>query len=420
MPFAIYTLGGGVLAEYAFIIVVSVLFLYSSLKIAKTLKIRQDLFYIFSLTPFTLFFGLINGTELLNLALIELFIAFLMEKRSFAGFFLGLAFLARYSSAILLPLVLIVKKPKGIAKNIVFFAAPIIPWLVFNFYQTGNMFTSIADTYALDVKYRFYISQFPDFTGIVKFASFFAPLIAIGLVIGLRNRKKINLLFLLLLVVAVYQYATTPIKETRYLFPIVLPLAYFAVIGSTKIKSKVVVPTLLIFCIAHLVVLSAAAEYQTANVFRDSIAELRANGISNCTIQTNAWPLLNYLGQPSDVYPRKEMLANSVTNSTLLFFYRLGEPYWANGSFLSQFKTVYNNSDFIILGGTCTPPEKVSLIYMESLKQKELSVYNITINTNPCFVLFENNPFEEVCNFMNGKGFTKDANRENGIGYVRD
>ena len=58
---------------------------------------------------------------------------------------------------------------------------------------------------------------------------------------------------------------------------------------------------------------------------------------------------------------------------------------------------------------------------MDLLHEKILSVYNVSINTNSCFVMFSNvETLEKGCNLLNGKGFTKDDNREAGLEYVRD
>ena len=103
LPFILYPLNNA-FSEYVFIIIASLLFLYSTVKLADKLKISRELFYLFSLSPMVLFFGLLNGTELLSLALLELFFVYVIEKKARSGIFLGLACLARYNFLIFLSL----------------------------------------------------------------------------------------------------------------------------------------------------------------------------------------------------------------------------------------------------------------------------------------------------------------------------
>src|SRR3989344_3792254 len=67
-------------AEYIFIILVSLLFLYSSSRVAEALNVDKALFYLFSLSPFALFHGMISGTEILSLSLLELFVVSLIKN----------------------------------------------------------------------------------------------------------------------------------------------------------------------------------------------------------------------------------------------------------------------------------------------------------------------------------------------------
>ena len=140
---------------------------------------------------------------------------------------------------------------------------------------------------------------------------------------------------------------------------------------------------------------------------------------------TNAWSLINYLGMPAEPFPRKELVQHSIDEGNfILFFYSIGEPDWAqNRTFMEQYKTVYESKEFIILGNAsrCMPQEKVNQTYLSMLHDKIFLVYNVSINTNPCFVMFSGNSFlESSCNFVNMKGFVTDENRIIGLEMVRD
>ena len=148
------------LAPYFYIIFVSFLHFYSSLKIAERFDLNKTIYYLLSLSPFLLLEGLKNSTELLTLSLVQLFLA--NFNNLYAGIFFGLAFLSRYTSIGLIPLILFLKKPKKIVIFALIFLLIISPWLIFNYIKTGNALTSIADSYALNVLFRDYINdKFP-------------------------------------------------------------------------------------------------------------------------------------------------------------------------------------------------------------------------------------------------------------------
>ena len=111
VPFFFYVFRflGRTLAEVWFILSVSVLFTYSSVRLAKICKIEPWIFYALSLNSYVLAMGIGSGTELLTLALLELFIAEIIEG-AWSGIFIGLAFLARHTILTLAPLVILHKR----------------------------------------------------------------------------------------------------------------------------------------------------------------------------------------------------------------------------------------------------------------------------------------------------------------------
>ncbi|HIG97251.1 MAG TPA: hypothetical protein HA230_02800 [Candidatus Aenigmarchaeota archaeon] len=417
--------------EYLFIVLSSLLFLYATIKLADAMKLRREVFYLLLLSPFVLFFGLINGTELLSLALLELFLA-LMGKR-YSGTFLGIACLARYNFVIFAPLLLADKNPKKIALNIMFFVLPFLPWFLYNFYTTGNAFTSMVDSYAINVKFRYYFTQPFSVMHLVTAITFLLPVFAYGLFIVAKRwkrltKEKYNILMLAIMILSIYLYSSTFSKELRYLFPLALPVAYFSYRGFDSLRKKPKTFLLTIIIALNLVLfvtMNISANYESKDKYADAINVLRANSIENCSLMTNAWSLINYLGMPAEPFPRKELVQHSIDEGNfILFFYSIGEPDWAqNRTFMEQYKTVYESKEFIILGNAsrCMPQEKVNQTYLSMLHDKIFLVYNVSINTNPCFVMFSGNSFlESSCNFVNMKGFVTDENRITGLEMVRD
>ena len=96
-------------------------------------------------------------------------------------------------------------------------------------------------------------------------------------------------------------------------------------------------------------------------------------------------------------------------------FSKTPEPEWAKDkNFLKKFPVLYESNKFIILGekGKCNPEERIDKTYVELTSKEVNEIYNYTINTNPCFTLFDKKPLlEKTCNFVNFKEFKQDANR---------
>jgi len=222
---------GWLASEYMYIILISGLFAYSIVKLANSVKINnRDLFYFLSLSPYVLFQGLVNGTELLSLALFQLFLVYIFERKDFAGLYLGLACLTRYNFLIFLPLVVFTRDIKSIVKNIVYFALPFIPWFAYNYTSTGNIFTALADSYALNVILRSYAIQPIDYVNFLNIIAYLLPFFSLGIIYTIYRWKKfggslwnflkveeVNIIMLTVLLLSVYQYILIPIKNERFL-----------------------------------------------------------------------------------------------------------------------------------------------------------------------------------------------------------
>ena len=434
-PFVFLILGAfGAAAEQVFIVLVSILFLYSTIRLADRLKISREIFYIFSLSPMVLFFGMINGTELLSLALVELFLAFLIDKKPAAGIFLGLAFLTRYNFLIFLPLVFSNRSPKKILATFGLFALTLVPWLAFNFFTTGNMLTSLADSYALNFKFRYYFDKPFSFAHLFIAISFLLPLFVFGVLSAIRKwnvkggsmkflcREKANILLIIIFLLSIYQYASTPSKELRYLFPVALPVAYFSVKGLEWInRRKIALAIIGLIIIANLVLLASLHipnPYEPREKYQNAISALEEN-FAECRLLTNAWPIINYLNRSAEPFPRRELLNRSIEEGNLiLLFNSIGEPEWKSS--LPKEFLIKETDDYILLGKGCISSRRYEHNYLNLTAEKILLARNVSINTNPCFVLFENSAAEGICNFANGRGFVKDKNRISGLEFVRD
>lgn len=356
---------GWALAEYAYIIVVSILYLYSSLVFARKTGIDRTLFYAFSMNAYALVFGLKLGSELLSLALLQLFIAHLYDKR--AGIYAGLSFLARYSNLNFLLFLLAPRNARKIALAIILFALVISPWLYFNYAETGSPVTSIRDSYMLNVVFRRldgYISSF-SYSDLLFSLNLLLPLMIAGIARLFSRKSEYDVLMLGFLAVAVVSYALIPFKEERYMFPITLPAAYFAAKGAEARRSGILL-AFVIATLALLFILLPAARNEPSYFYRTVSTE--------CMAQSNAWVALNYYGTPSEPYPNQEQFGEAVEDGyRIIFFKHAGFPlYMNNRTFMQRFPVIEENEGYVMYGDAskCKEPANHEMLFMDRIARR--------------------------------------------------
>jgi len=293
------------MAEVVFVVFVSTFFLYSSYRICQEYDLNLSYFYPILMMPATIYYGAINGTEMLSLAFAMLFLSELDRERS--GIWLGLTFLSRYTYGIIIPLVLVQKDLKKSVKTLLVSAVPVSLWVFYNYIATGHPMKSFANYLGLNLFGRsihdplnplnLFIIGLP--------ASLFLFLFLKG---ELRNEIDFysnEVLFVTgFAVLNLLLYFVSNPKPLRYLYPMVLPVAFFATkaiqvndrfeLSGYNVESK------------HLVVVFSAVSIIAASVivvvnplpspqnFKDAAAS--AEG---CMAQSNAWPMISYAGTPT-------------------------------------------------------------------------------------------------------------------------
>lgn len=430
-------------AEFIFIISTSLLFMYSSVRLAKVIKFNPTAFYALSLNVYLLSNGLINGTELLALAFLELCICFIIENNAFSGLFLGLSALSRYAGLFLFPIVLLHLNVKKILKSLLLFAGVMALWLGYNFYSTGNLFTSIADQYANNILYRHYLIQPIKLIDFLLTQNILIPFFIIGVVIaaytiikslkGFKPKSiwktieklKIEIIMFFLLVYSIISYTNIPVKNNRYLFNLVLPTFYFSYIGIcyliNKFKGKkklMVTVALVLFAISLIAAVGiqlSGKDYVDPDIYRPTIPKLNELNLSNCSIMSNSWVMLNYMGRPSLPPPRHKLINESLEQGQILVLFKQDkEPEYVNNElFIKTLPIIYEHKDYYIIGtDKCLPIKTYDNLFVEEVDRVIYKLNGYHINKNPCFTMFHKHSLlEKTCNFLNLKGFKQDENR---------
>jgi len=348
------------------------------------------------------------------------------------------------------PLFLLDIDRKKLVFNLLLFVLTLLPWFGYNFYATGDMLTSMANSYALNIKARFYIKEPFTYAHLLQVSLFATPLVLFGVIKSIKSckssyssfwktpngkglslfdrifqfikKERINFTFLLILAISLYQFNSISFKHIQYLFSMVLPVSYFSVIGVAPLKKiskrflKLTAVLILILNLFYLIVLDATYPYENDAKFNESIKLMQSLGIAECRTLSNGWAILNYLKKNSEPFPREELVQKTVEEGNfILLFYRANEPeYVKNTTFLKTFPVILNTEEFILIGNLtkCNPTRKVDQSYLYLLHEIILDTRGYSINTNPCFIIFDRIPIAEgFCNFVNLRGFKIDKNR---------
>ncbi len=439
---------GWILAEYIFIIFVSFLFFYSSYKLSKILKFNPLLFYVLSLSFYTLRYGLVNGTELLSIVFLELSLLYLLSNNYFSGFFMGFSALTRYTGLVFFPILFFHKKIKNVLISLFLFGFTFVPWFIYNFYKTGNFFTSIADQYANNILYRSYISQdivFNHFVQVFGFLFLFCLfgffIVFFNLILSVRDYRKFNfinyildnrvqIVMLCLFIYSIFSYASIPIKNQRYLFTLILPIAYFSYVSlhylfSTFFSNLTNKKFLLNFLILLLFLFNITYAFHIENKYNEvdilkyekAINKIHELNLTKNSIRSNEWVYLNYLGLDTLPFPMEKEVIGSIKNGEKTVLFRgIADPeYTQDSEFIGSLLKIYESDLFIIIGdiNINSNSSKYDLTYLESTKIYAEKYLEKNLNINPCFILFQSIQIVEMaCNFVNFNNFSLDQNRE--------
>ncbi len=336
----------GNIARHLYIITISSLFFISVIKLSDALyekyfnkyDIKKETFafflYFFSLSLFSLCYGLTEGTELLGLALFQLFLAYFI-KNKYCGHFLGFAFLSRYNFLIFFPFLFVNKNYKKILKNIFLALLVTIPWFLFNYIQWGNLFTSVIDSYYLNMLSRTDSIQPFNFLSLFKPIGWFLPFFLAGFIPLFKKIKrksfseyKFELLFLIILLISIYEVYSIPFKVSRYMFNMVLPTAFFSTLGTLVIIKKypkIKKPLIAIFLISFFISIIYLGSYfyigmDRYGMFYESSQKIKELGIENCKIFSPHWVPVNYYS--GNVYYLSLNLSSIVKNNKIALIFQ--------------------------------------------------------------------------------------------------
>jgi len=345
----------GNIGEYFYIIFVSLLFLYSSVKLSDHLYDKywhrynfkknevRFLFFLLSCNPFLIYFGVLEGSELLALSFLELFLVFWL-KNKFSAYYLGLAVLTRYNYLAFLPLVFINRDYKKVLKNLLLFVVIVSPWLIYNYLSWGNYFTSIVESYNHNILLRENIAWPFSFKDILYATNILIPFALLGLVYSIvnafkRQEIKYTLIFLAIAIFTIFDYYNTPFKISRYLFNLSLPMAYFSMVFLLNFTKNIISKKKLFFIIFlfWLLITSFIVIWEYNNRFSDNMYKEAANVIIdkdllNCSIRSNHWVPVNYY--TSNTYSLWMSPQEAIANNEIVLIFKDYQNFSLDNTFI--------------------------------------------------------------------------------------
>lgn len=366
---------GWFLADYVYILAISILFLLACVKFSESFKLDKVMLYATMANAYTILYGIRNGTELLSLSMIMMFFSYAVKKDGHikSAFFMTLSILARYNNILLLPFVLITRKARSILFSALAVIATMSPWLLFNYIKTGNPLYSIADYYVLVTLQRLYYSD----PSMQAASILFLGAIACSLIIFRKKVAKIGIYdisMLMLGAAVVLSFMNTPFRDIRYLFVLVLPASYFFV----KIFGNFRQITLAIV-IFNIITASYVLSIQPRS--EDSIFVIR--NLDDCALMSNAWVYFDYRGISCEQYPLEHEVGEKIGEGYRIAIFKwVREPtYSGNSTFLSQFPNMTDTNSYVVLGNSslCKARYEINSTFTERKNEYLVSERNTTI-----------------------------------------
>ncbi|MEM0087060.1 MAG: glycosyltransferase family 87 protein [Candidatus Micrarchaeaceae archaeon] len=324
-------------ALLGYVMLVYLLLIWASTYLADALGMNRLVTYAAFLSPYLLYFGfIVNGTEALSAALLLFGLGLISKRSSYAGILFGLAALAKYPAMIFFPLLFLLRKPKKIFYAFLLEAIVILPWLLFNYDVFGNPLASYMNAFDIAL-----ITPFePLYLGTILSVFWYPALlctIAILLFYMLRFRLKprmrekifipksmageIVIGFLVISIVEFmlvgWHYDVFSQSRFGYLsyFGVSLAAAYMLsrinkihrrIYGLNLGNLPFVVAAICFIVLAYYAFAfhSSMAYYNyalyntngAASVFSYAKSELYALGYGNCSVISNAWVPMKYVG----------------------------------------------------------------------------------------------------------------------------
>lgn len=286
------------------------------------------------------------GSDLFALAFLILAIAVVSPKKK--GFLFGLSSLSRYNFLVFGVVFLwqLRKEPKKLP--VLFLTAFItwIPWLIFNYFYSGDPFFSLNETTYLNI----FLKGVSAPIGIEQYVLIVVFLIVL-FIAGFKRFKDNALSHSALLNIG--QFFISAVKETRFINLVTPALAFnVAQISKRRFLFKTVFVGLFVIAFAGMLWPFFTEPTHYDSIFKnDSVPS--DSFLFQCRVASDKWVLFYPQGIVAQFLPDSNRFNEYLNKGTVLVVYDY------NGVDLNAYKNVINRGEYVIIKpDTCAPQVK--------------------------------------------------------------
>ena len=385
--FAVLALFSGQFAITAYAALVFAGYLLAVYLLGKQLEIDSLLMYALMLSPVILYTSLIAGSEeMVSLIFLLIGLSYLAKRSALFGLFLGLACLGKYPTLILLPMLLLLAKPKKIAYGSALFFAATVPWLAFN----QVLFHNALASYSLSMQIASYNVQAFWISPAALFSVLLYGIVFGAITLMLVYPKRRRIMRRVRELTSGFSFSGLYRDDTPYYYAILLAfvalsVAAFLLIGPyydsftqarygyllatstalvaamalngarkyTKADLRIIVPAVSILLLVlallwYLVTSSSPLQLNAnSNVFPEAKSVLSLLGYGNCRIVTNDWVYMLY--RNVSAFPQFYYNATTERYPILAFYNQSAATSVSSIMGLPEAKVVYASKDFSVL-----------------------------------------------------------------------
>lgn len=299
-PFASFLMGllqyvfSRTVTGYAYILIVSGIFLYAAKKFSEQREIDNLVFTVLLTTPVFISYATREGTEMLALSFLMLFLAKMDRPES--GGWLGLSVLTRWTQGIMLPLILLQRDVRKILKTVTLFASVFIPWILYSYIVAGDPFVSPVSFIGVNLLLGSLTTPpQPVHLLIMTLPSLLALIVIVKK--SVREELKASIrenttswAMLYVAATTVFIYFASDITHLRYLFQLTLPVAYFGAKAWQRIDREKLIYFLIGINLIFGLQASLEDGYESSAPYQAAAEDI------NCMAESDSWVPLNYAG----------------------------------------------------------------------------------------------------------------------------
>ena len=370
----------------AYLMVMVILLFYATLYFSKKLGIN----YLFTASLFVLpyllvFTFVVNSEGMLSLILMIIALSFESDNKWQSGIFIGLAGLAKYTSLIFLPMLLLLQGKKNIFKGYLSFVIVTLPWLIFNYVMFQNPLYSYLSSISVSLE-----SSAPSsisLTAIFNIMVFLIPAILILILLSywyLKEKKKgrckvfrkntfkrpliilTSFLFLSIVEFIILGRHESSFDQARYAYFLYGALAFLVAYAIDKLipliknnktylkRSFIHNSDIILFLFSAATIVGVLIILNTGmhasltsgsqnSIFANVVSEIKSLNIYNCTFVSNDWVYLRYY----NITAYSPYFYNSsIKNLPVIVINGVGTS--SNAVYVGLHKKIYSNASFSI------------------------------------------------------------------------